>query len=106
MEIPRHWNHLEAESESAACDVVSGSEEEFISEHYWGYNRLNEKKTTEYQVEHPGWRIHCISRYSVYCDFKLLYGDEFEFLTKEKPVSAFLATGSEIQIRKGTVIGS
>src|SRR5204863_2150268 len=35
-----------------------GSEAEFITEHYWGYNKQRNDSTLEYGVEHPRWRVY------------------------------------------------
>src|SRR5688500_11997503 len=35
----------------------AGSEEEFITEHYWGYTRQRDGGTIEYRVAHPPWRV-------------------------------------------------
>src|SRR5690606_36387342 len=34
-----------------------GSHGEFIIEHYWGYTKRGEKRTDEYRVAHPKWRL-------------------------------------------------
>jgi hypothetical protein len=74
------------------------SEAEFITEHYWGYTRVNENKTLEYKVEHPSWDIYNVNAYTIEVDFGELYGNEFSFLNNEKPLSVFLAEGSEIKV--------
>lgn len=80
------------------------SEEEFITEHYWGYTKISDSKTSEYEVEHPRWKLHNVTNYEINCDFGKLYGDKFSFLSNAKPSSVFLAEGSEIIVRKGRVI--
>ncbi len=79
--------------------VTPGSQEEFIFEHYWGYNKINKKKTYEYQVEHVRWKAGQVSDPIFEADIARLYGKKFEpFLTK-KPYSAFFADGSEVVVR-------
>jgi uncharacterized protein len=46
----------EASCRAAADDYAPGSQEEFITEHYWGYTACGER-TSEYRVEHPRWKI-------------------------------------------------
>ena len=48
---------LSATVEGPAAALTSGSEEEFITEHYWGYARQRDGGTIEYEVEHPRWRV-------------------------------------------------
>ena len=83
---------------------MSGSEEEFITEHYWGYTRISATKTSEYEVQHPRWVVYPVKNYTIDVAFGHLYGKEFDFLKNEKPVSVFLAEGSEIAVKSGSVI--
>ncbi|HEX6432046.1 MAG TPA: DUF2071 domain-containing protein, partial [Niastella sp.] len=48
-----HWNKLEAHTGLKKYPIQEGSEEEFITEHFWGYSAINKTETGEYQVEHP-----------------------------------------------------
>lgn len=98
----KRWNKIYFHSSSEALPLLPGSIEEFITEHYWGYNRVSENKTTEYGVEHPRWRVFPCTDHSVDCDFDLVYGNDFEFLNHEKPESVFMAEGSQITVRGGT----
>jgi len=84
--------------------ITAGSEEEFITEHYWGYTRLNALKTAEYGVEHPRWDVYAVNDYRIDVDFSHIYGAEFGFLAQEKPVSVLLAEGSEIEVKQGNQI--
>lgn len=98
------WNQLGAIVNNKRESIKPGSAEEFIFEHYWGYNKLTETKTIEYQVEHVSWEIGKVTEFVFDADVAALYGDEFvPFLTKE-PVSAFFADGSEIGVRMGAKI--
>lgn len=95
---------LQVIAEPEAVEMNLGSEEEFITEHFWGYTKINEHVTSEYQVEHPRWKIYPVTEYQIDVDFGLVYGDEFSFLNQEKSTSAFLAEGSEIVVRSGIKI--
>jgi len=81
--------------------LVAGSEAEFITEHYWGYNRQRDGGTLEYQVEHPPWHYYDISEASLQCDVGGLYGSQFQASMNRTPVSAFLAEGSAIIVHRG-----
>jgi uncharacterized protein YqjF (DUF2071 family) len=98
------WNKIELITETQANEIVSGSETEFITEHYWGYTKLNEFKTSEYGVEHPKWQIYNTLAYEIECDFAENYGKDFAFLDHVKPNSVFLVEGSEILVREGGLI--
>ncbi len=98
------WNSLVIETENTLSKIEDGSEEEFITEHYWGYTKINNDKTSEYGVEHPRWDVYKTNKYSIDVDFGNIYGDRFGFLNSEKPISVFLAEGSEIEVKAGKEI--
>ena len=81
--------------------LVAGSEEEFITEHYWGYAAQRDGGTVEYQVEHPSWRVWQVSAAEFECDVEHVYGAQFCEALRSKPSSAFVADGSPIIVRKG-----
>lgn len=95
-----NWNCIEASAEKPSQPMVSGSEEEFIAEHYWGYSKYNEATTFEYNVQHPAWKIFPVKHYLINCDFKSLYGDSFSNLKDGKPNSVFVAEGSDVSVLK------
>jgi uncharacterized protein len=98
------WNSLMVTANKHLNLVRPDSEEEFITEHYWGYTKLTERKTSEYRVEHPKWSVYQTSEYLIDVDFADIYGSEFNFLKTEKPASVFLAEGSEIQVKSNRVL--
>ena len=95
-------NSLKVITDKVPVNILDGSEEEFITEHFWGYTKINDQKTSEYGVEHPRWQVYPILDFSVNVDFGLMYGSEFEFIKNEKPRSVFLAEGSDIVVKGGT----
>ena len=98
------WYSIELMADPVSVSIANESEEEFITEHFWGYTKIGKNKTSEYGVEHPRWNLYPVRNYSVDVDFENLYGPEFELLNKQKPVSVFLAEGSDIIVRSGTSI--
>jgi uncharacterized protein YqjF (DUF2071 family) len=94
----KQWNKLEVTTPVLPQALVAGSEEEFITEHFWGYARAGVNRTAEYEVAHPRWDIYPVNNFSVDCDFSALYGERFSFLHQEKPASVFLAEGSAIKV--------
>ena len=95
------WNKFSVISAAVAEEITPGSEEEFITEHYWGYTKIGENKTSEYGVEHPRWEVYSVKDYTIDVDFGINYGSEFDFLSQTKPDSVMLAEGSEIRVMKG-----
>jgi len=98
------WHSLQVMTDQEAVEIQPGSEEEFITEHYWGYARINDRETSEYEVTHPRWRVYPVRQYAIDVDFATVYGDDFRFLNTETPQSVFLAEGSEIRVLSGSVI--
>jgi uncharacterized protein len=91
-----------ADNKPSEMDV--DSEEAFVTEHYWGYNKSKTGKTTEYGVEHPSWQVYKIKSFDVKVDFEDLYGADFSILNTQKPVSVLLAEGSEIVVKDGEIL--
>ncbi len=98
------WHTIKTTSDKTPVDIKEGSEEEFITEHFWGYTKITDSVTSEYEVAHPRWQIYPIRDYEVNVDFGKTYGPDFAFLQDLKPVSVYLAEGSEIIVRQGRKI--
>src|SRR2546423_7783978 len=79
----------------------TGSHEEFIVEHYWGYTRRSPTRTDEYLVEHVPWNVYRVSDPIIDVDFGRTYGDKFAFLSDQPPYSVLFAKGSEVIVYKG-----
>lgn len=92
---------LDVVPKGPAFELVAGSEEEFIAQHYWGYSRQRDGGTVEYQVEHPPWRIRVCESAAVTGNPTGLYGEVFADSLGRAPTSAFLAEGSEIRVHRG-----
>jgi uncharacterized protein YqjF (DUF2071 family) len=86
--------------------LMAGSEAEYITEHYWGYNRQRDGSTLEYQVEHPRWRYYDVAEASLQCDVGGLYGTLFQASMSRTPVSVFLAEGSAVTVHRGLKLRS
>ena len=80
------------------------SQEEFITEHYWGYCSHKDGSTVEYQVEHPQWNAWSTSNILMKGNFIDFYGEEFSDALSSEPTSTFIADGSEINVRDGSRI--
>ncbi|MFT3823380.1 MAG: DUF2071 domain-containing protein [Chitinophagaceae bacterium] len=97
----KNWHSLKIMAENRLQALAGGSEEEFITEHYWGYARINDSSSTEYEVQHPRWEIYPVKNYEINVDFEAAYGAEFAFLQQATPRSVFLAEGSPIKVKGG-----
>ena len=91
-------------SANIAADPVvpaPGSEEEFITEHYWGYARQRDNSTVEYRVSHPQWPVWQATDAEFDCDVGEFYGAQFADALKGEPTSTFVAEGSAIEVYRG-----
>jgi uncharacterized protein len=98
------WNELSANIGNSFTNIQPGSQEEFIFEHYWGYNTWADTVAMEYQVEHIRWQTAEVSEPMFKADIGALYGEEFVPFLSREPYSAFFANGSEVIVRQGSKI--
>lgn len=92
------WHSLKIKADNNALPMETDSEFEFITEHYFGFTK-KENKTSEYEVCHPKWDHYRIKDYELDIRFETLYGKDFGFLNDQKPISVMLAEGSEIEVK-------
>lgn len=98
------WNTFSVDYNPKAQEIEPNSNVEFITEHYWGYARVHELVTNEYEVTHPKWHHYHINDYKIDVDFGETYGQKFSFLNNQKPNSVMLAEGSEITVENKTTL--
>ena len=96
----QRWEHLRLSATGESQEMAAGSEEEFITEHYWGYTARGDR-TSEYQVEHPRWRFWRATEALFEADVQSLYGAAFVEALSRPPTSAFIAEGSSVSVRRG-----
>lgn len=81
--------------------IGSGTEQEFIAEHFWGYAVQRDGGTVEYRVDHPRWTVRSVSESRLDADIATLYGRPFAPFLQGAPSSAFLAAGSKVAVYSG-----
>jgi uncharacterized protein len=121
-QLQQRWNRLAARVAAPLAIPATGSLEEFIVEHYWGYAPAPDGTTREYQVAHVPWQVAPADNVIWDCDLqdyspprlRCIYspprfrggvrGGEntplAEYL-KQPPTSAIVADGSPIQVFRG-----
>lgn len=99
-----NWNVIKITASIEKFKIEPNSETEFITEHYWGYAKVNEQKSNEYEVTHPKWEVYEVNDYEIKVDFGNVYGKEFKFLNTTSPNSVMLAEGSEITVENKSTI--
>ena|SRR5215475_4477855 len=92
---------LFASSASASVLPSSGSLEQYITEHYWGYSRQKSGDTLEYHVTHVPWEVCTASQTAFSGNSARLYGEEFGEVLCQPPDSAYIAIGSPVVVYQG-----
>jgi uncharacterized protein YqjF (DUF2071 family) len=100
----KYWNSFSVQADPEPLALIANSKEEFITEHYWGYTPLTNQSCSEYQVEHPKWKMYNVNNFDINVKFDELYGNNFKFLNTQHPDSVMLAEGSEISVYSMTRI--
>ena len=96
------WCALGLRTAGDAVAPEPGSEEAFITEHFWGYSGGAGRTTREYQVEHPPWTVRRAIEASPSGPLETVYGRELGAALNGPPRSAFLAEGSPIVVHRAT----
>jgi len=91
------WQTLAMTASGEPQYAATGSHEEFITEHYWGYT-ARRTGTSEYAVEHERWRLWPAATWKFDADVAALYGAQFVDTLAAKSVSAFIAEGSPVRV--------
>lgn len=99
--LHNRWNSLAVQTTGTPSLPATGSEEEFITEHYWGYAAQRNGGCVEYRVAHPQWRVWQAAEARLECDAATLYGPQFAEALQAPPHSAFVADGSGITVSGG-----
>lgn len=96
--INNEWNHISVNTAAEKEQMLHGSIEEFIFEHYYGYTKINNQHSQEYKVNHPRWLVNKVKDYSIVCNITAMYGADFSFLNNHQPGSVIVAEGSPVTV--------
>lgn len=102
----RWW--LSGVANQIAADIVGpcsmpsrDSTEAFVVEHFWAYSGPRRRRTREYEVPHPPWRIWPAIDARLECDVEQCYGRVFVPILTDRPSFAFVADGSAVRVYHG-----
>jgi uncharacterized protein YqjF (DUF2071 family) len=98
------WHALHARFQGPPCLAQPGSEEEYITEHYYGYVAQRDGSTVEYRVEHPRWRVWKATEAGLECAVASFYGEQYQETLSRPVTSAFVAEGSEVAVYQGELL--
>ena len=96
--VGHSWNHIEVNASTAPREMLRGSLEEFIFEHYYGYTRLSLSESQEYKINHPRWQVNDVIDSMIHCDFEKMYGPAFSTLNNQPADAVIIAEGSDISV--------
>lgn len=96
--ISRNWTTIRSRTVGEPRPLVANSEEEFITEHYWGYTRQRDGGTVEYRVDHPRWNVWSAADARIDGEVASVYGAAFARVLAGPPRSAFVADGSPVTV--------
>ena len=97
--VGQQWNKMQVNAASNLETMPSGSIEEYIFEHYYGYTRIDDHTSQEYRVNHPRWQTNQVQDYEIVCDFGKMYGSAFALLNHQQPANVIMAEGSEVSVK-------
>jgi len=95
------WNKISLTANGNGALPESGSQEQFITEHYWGYAAQKDGGCIEYQVRHPQWKVWTTQHARFNGSMEDVYGRELNAVLAHPPTSAFLAEGSAVSVHRG-----
>jgi hypothetical protein len=98
------WNKLQLSAAGKPELPADVSEEQFITEHYWGYAAQKDGRCVEYRVEHPPWRVWHAQSARFEGEATSVYGPNLAAALKCPPAPAFLAEGSPVTVFRGRVL--
>lgn len=94
-----HWNSISLKANIQAQKIEVNTIEEFIYEHYFGYTKVDNETTLEYEILHPSWQTNTVLEAKIQCNFASMYGNDFEVLSYMNPENVMIAKGSNIAVK-------
>ncbi|HET6320155.1 MAG TPA: DUF2071 domain-containing protein [Chloroflexota bacterium] len=98
------WQGIAATAVGTAAIPSADSEAAFITEHYWGYGRLRDGRTVEYEVTHAPWRVWDAANAAFSGNAAALYDAPFVDALTRPPSSAFIAEGSAVTVHSAVAL--
>lgn len=93
------WHTIEILADTAHTVPLTGSRDEFFNKHFWGYSKVNDYISTEYELVRNNWGVHAIQDCDIQVDIESLFGREFDFMNRLKPESITVSNGSLVEIK-------
>lgn len=95
----QHSGEIQVQARHAPYIPAPDSQEHFLKEHYWGFDRTPDGKGFRYRVDHPVWRVFPVESAVVTINPGALLGGEWQSINWQRALhSVLLAEGSEATI--------
>lgn len=91
--------HFSVKSDRLASPYTENSEADFILNRLYGYGKIDDKTSNEYDISHSSWSTYRVDEYSIHVDFARQFGAEFSMLSSTTPHSVMLSEGSKVEIK-------
>lgn len=104
FEVKNHWNSVSAKAEALEREILPGSLEDFIADHYYGYNIWYGNRTLEIQLKRPAWKYQKLLSFGVDCRFEDFYPPPFIPFLYEEPHSVQFVSGSPVDMMPSRII--
>lgn len=72
---------------------------DWLKERNWGFGKRRNGQAIQYNVQHPRWKIYPLRSYTLDLDYSKMFGPPWAILNAQKPISAFVAVGSEVVVQ-------
>jgi len=99
--VNSRWHSLAVTANPTPQPIAPLSEEDFITDHFWGYTKRTDGSTSVYEVQHPRWQTYPIASHNIDVDYAALYGPSFAHLNRAQPASILIAEGSAVSVLSG-----
>jgi len=100
----KRWNGITAVAGLTPKPIEPGTLDEFIAEHYWGYNTWYNDHTIEYRLNHPRWASYELQSFNVDIRFEDVYPLSFAPYLYASPHSAQFVEGSAVKLSASQLI--
>jgi uncharacterized protein len=98
-----HWEYIFGKCSGDSYFAPDHSLDDFLTLRNWGYTKLKDGKTSQYEVVHPKWRLRHVKEFSLHITSDI-FGAEFTPILNNVPDSVIMAEGSPVDINFYKVI--
>ena len=104
FQVKGKWNSLSCRADILERKIDPGTLEDFIAEHYFGYNKWYGNRTLEIRLKRPVWNYQPLLSYELQCRFGDFYPPVFLPYLSSQPHSVQFITGSPVVMMPSRII--